>query len=95
MADAWNEILTAVDALRAAVVKAQAAATIPPPTSEPAAALQLLDPETTAQRLGVRKKWLYEHADDLPFTRRLSSRKLRFDEAGIIRWLDHRRGGRT
>lgn len=48
---------------------------------------RLLTPAVTAGRLGVKVRWLYRHAPDLPFTRRLSLRTLRFSEAGIARFL--------
>lgn len=48
---------------------------------------RLLIPAETAERLSVKRRWLYQHADRLPFTRRLSSRTLRFSEAGIARYL--------
>lgn len=44
-----------------------------------------------AKLLGTSPDWLYRHADDYPFTRRLSSRQLRFDLAGLQRYLRQRR----
>lgn len=52
---------------------------------------QLLDVETVAERLDVSERYVYDHADDWPFTRRLSSRKLRFSERGLYSWLQTRR----
>lgn len=51
----------------------------------------LLDAKEAAERLGVKPKWLYSHADRLPFTRRLGGRTLRFSEQGLIRWMESRR----
>lgn len=51
---------------------------------------QLLDAEAVAQRLDVTERYVYEHADEWPFTRRLSPRKLRFSERGLRRWLETR-----
>lgn len=47
---------------------------------------RLLTPEETAERLGVTPRWLYRHARQLPFTRRLSRKALRFSEAGLRRY---------
>ena len=48
---------------------------------------RMLDVNEAAQRLGVGVRWLYRHADELPFTRRLGTRTLRFSEEGVDRWL--------
>ena len=47
----------------------------------------LLAPEEAATILGVNSRWLYRHADKLPFTRRISRKNLRFSEAGLPRWI--------
>lgn len=52
---------------------------------------RLLTARETAPRLGVSVRWLYRHAATLPFARRLSDRALRFDEAGLLAWLERRR----
>lgn len=51
---------------------------------------QLLDVDDTAAVLGVTTRWLYDHADQLPFTRKLAPRTLRFSERGLYRWLGTR-----
>lgn len=51
----------------------------------------LLMPEEAASRLSVSVRWLYRHAGNLPFTRKLSRKVLRFDEAGLERWLKDQR----
>ena len=51
---------------------------------------RLLDPAQTAALMGVTVRWLYRHR--LPFARKLSPKTLRFDEAGLHRWLAHRHG---
>lgn len=58
----------------------------PPPIEE-----RLLTPREAASRLGVTRRWLYRHATELPFTRRLSRRSLRFSEAGLARFLAQKR----
>lgn len=52
---------------------------------------RLLDAQDVAELLDVAPRYVYDHADDWPFTRRLSPRKLRFSERGLYRWLETRR----
>jgi predicted DNA-binding transcriptional regulator AlpA len=51
----------------------------------------LLTPEQAAAIIGVDKAWLYRHSKQLPFARRLSRKKIRFNEAGLRRWLASRK----
>jgi predicted DNA-binding transcriptional regulator AlpA len=53
---------------------------------------RLLRPAEAAALLGVTTRWLHRHHRTLPFARKLSHRALRFDEAGLHRWLAHRHG---
>jgi predicted DNA-binding transcriptional regulator AlpA len=48
---------------------------------------RLLTPPEAAAMLGVTVPWLYRHAAQLPFARRLSRKALRFSEPGLRRWL--------
>lgn len=50
----------------------------------------LLTVNEAAGRLGVPRSWLYRHAKTLPFTRKLSHRKLRFDPGGLELWVSTR-----
>lgn len=52
---------------------------------------RLLDAEEAAALLGMAPRWLYRHADSLPFTRRLGRKALRFSEQGLHRWVERRR----
>lgn len=52
---------------------------------------RLLTPEEAAGRLSVTVRWLYRHAGQLPFTRKLSRKVLRFEAAGLERWLKEQR----
>ena len=52
---------------------------------------KLIDTKAAAKLLGTNVRWLYDRADDLPFTRRIGPRTLRFDEAVLRRWLETRR----
>ena len=60
--------------------------------TEPPAEDRLLTPAEAAARLGTTLRWLYRHANRLPFTRRLSRKVLRFSEVGLARWLAARKG---
>ena len=46
----------------------------------------LLTAEQAAKLLSVTPRWLYRHWKQLPFSRRLSRKTLRFSEAGIRKW---------
>jgi hypothetical protein len=46
-----------------------------------------LTPEEACQLLRVDKVWLIRHGSTLPFRRKLSHRVIRYDEAGLRRWL--------
>ena len=52
---------------------------------------RLLTVAEAAEVLAVDQRWMYRHADQLPFTRRLSPRALRFSERGLRRWMETRR----
>jgi hypothetical protein len=52
---------------------------------------KLLTADEAAPILGVAPRWLYRHAGQLPFTRRLSRKVLRFSEAGLRRYAATRR----
>jgi predicted DNA-binding transcriptional regulator AlpA len=53
----------------------------------------LLGIKEAAARLGVSSDWLYRHARQLPFTRRVGRRALRFDPEGLGRWVATQRRG--
>jgi len=52
----------------------------------------LLTTRQAAEFLAVRPDWLYQHAKNLPFTRRLSRKALRFSRRGLLAWREKRRG---
>lgn len=70
---------------------AAAPASTPLPVLPSASVTELLSPPEAARRLGVTVRWLYSHADGLPFVRRLSRRALRFDAVGLTRWVASQR----
>jgi predicted DNA-binding transcriptional regulator AlpA len=47
----------------------------------------LLTPDDVANLIGVNRRWLYRHASQLPFVRRISRKNLRFSEVGLRRWV--------
>jgi predicted DNA-binding transcriptional regulator AlpA len=80
--------LAAVSNALSARLLADAAAGCAP---RPAGLEHLLDVEEAAARLGMSTDWLYRHARQLPFTRRVGRRALKFDSASLDRWLAQRR----
>jgi hypothetical protein len=60
---------------------------IPPEVKEPAGD-RLLTVEEVAGRLEVAPQWVYRHAGEWDFTRRLGRRTLRFSEAGLRDYID-------
>lgn len=53
----------------------------------------LLDVQAAAERLGMSADWLYRHARQLPFTRRVGRRAVKFDPEGLARWVATQRRG--
>lgn len=51
---------------------------------------QLLTPEAAAAQFGVTRRWLLEHADEIPGVRRLSRKIVRFSERRLARFLEKR-----
>jgi predicted DNA-binding transcriptional regulator AlpA len=60
-----------------------AAAAVPEPD-------RLLTADDVARQTQLSVRWLYRHADTLPFTRRVG-RKVLFSSAGLAKWLASRR----
>ena len=52
---------------------------------------RLLTATEVAERLNVGRRFVYDHAEKWPFTKRLDEGTLRFSERGLDRWLEHRR----
>lgn len=49
---------------------------------------RLLTPETAAARFGVTRRWLLDHADEIPGVLRLSRKIVRFSERRLARFLN-------
>jgi predicted DNA-binding transcriptional regulator AlpA len=84
---------TVVASLRAALggespsLPAATPAVVPPACSE----ADLLTVLEAAVMLRVSRRWLYRHAKQLPFARKLSPKVLRFSRAGALKWLEKQR----
>ena len=52
----------------------------------------LLTPQDVALLLRVELRWVYRHASQWPFTRKLGRKCLRFDAVGFRKWIDSQRG---
>ncbi len=52
---------------------------------------KLLDAEEASKILSVSPDWLYRHGRQLPFTRKLAPRVLRFSAQGIQKYLATRK----
>ena len=48
---------------------------------------KLLTAQQVAETLSVAPRWVYEHADRLPFMRRIGSRSLRFSSRGLEKYM--------
>jgi hypothetical protein len=53
---------------------------------------RLLTPAEAAARFGVTKRWLLEHAGEIPGVKRLSRKIVRFSERRLARYLDQTPG---
>ena len=58
-----------------------------PPKNGTAAMGRFLTAKETAEILAVSPRWIYRHANTLPFTRRAGG-TLRFSEVGLRRWME-------
>ncbi len=52
---------------------------------------RLLDAEEASKILSVSEDWLYRHASQLPFTRKLGPKMLRFSYQGMQKYLATRK----
>ncbi len=53
---------------------------------------RLLTPAEAAARFGVTKRWLLDHAGEMPGVKRLSRKTIRFSERRLARYLDRTPG---
>ena len=79
--------LTALCAAVAARVTKIGALSADRAPARPGGGDRLLTAREASLRVGMSTRWLYVHADDLPFAVRTSHRAIRFSEQGIERWL--------
>jgi hypothetical protein len=59
--------------------------------SAPEAENKMLTVEEAAIRLRRSRRWIYRHAKQLPFVKRISARSLLISEHGLQKWLDRRK----
>ena len=52
---------------------------------------RLVDAEEAARLLSMSRDWLYRHAKQLPFTKKLHHRKVRFSYQGIQKYIAAKR----
>ncbi len=52
---------------------------------------RLLETEEAAKILCVAKSWMYSHARQLPFTRKIGAKAFRFSYKGIQKWIESRK----
>jgi predicted DNA-binding transcriptional regulator AlpA len=50
-----------------------------------------LDAKEAAEMLSMSEDWLYRHAKNLPFARKLGPKMLRFSYQGLIKWMATRK----
>jgi len=88
IATALTQLAALQSALAARLILARTAGE-PQQTAQPEE--ELLTAEQAAALLSVSVDWMYRHAPDLPFTKRLSRKALRFSKSGLMRWRAGRR----
>lgn len=89
--DELAELLAALEGLKARIWLRLLRSPVEPADEPPEPETdRLLTVEEMAELLGVTTRYVYDHADDWPFKRKLSPRKLRFSERGLYRWLERR-----
>jgi hypothetical protein len=84
----------AVLLLKSAVVQSALTAALAEEQSrgaEPASTDRMLDADQIAAALGQSRRWVFRHAEHLPFVRRISRKALVGSEMGLRRWRDSQR----
>jgi predicted DNA-binding transcriptional regulator AlpA len=86
--DEIPDVIGVLESVKTRLLSRLMASSIPHAQQEPSDTEdKLLKVEEAAKILSVKPKWIYEHADILPFTRRLSKRTIRCSEQSLQRWL--------
>jgi hypothetical protein len=67
--------------------RAQQPAVVSSPVT-PVPADRTLDANAIAAALGVKRRWVFDHIDDLPFVRRVSRKCLAASERDVRRWRE-------
>ena len=84
-------LLARVDHAQFGMQQLRAQARPAPGRGEDAPTKGLLTLADAARRLGVFRRWLREHAHELPGVRRLSPKVIRLDARSLDRWLARER----
>ena len=87
---AASELPALIGALEAAKAQAWGRLALPAPAPVRAAD-ENVSVEEAARRLGVSDRWIYKHADRLPFVRRIGRRVLCSARA-LAEWNERQRG---
>lgn len=83
-----EELPALVGALAQAQAVALARLTRPPaPVGEAPGPVRLLGLDEAERLTGMTRRWLLRHTRGLRFRRDLSRKAVRFEEAGLLRWL--------
>ena len=83
-----RDVITALMAQCAALQVALAARLAMAPSALTPAATQdrTLDANEIAKELGVKRRWVFRHVDQLPFVRRISRNSIVCSEADLRHW---------
>ena len=83
-------ITITTETIRGWLDEAQSEAELPDQPAVKSNEDHLLTVDEAAEVLAVERTWLYRHADELPFTRKLSAGTLRFSSNGLQEWVRSR-----
>jgi hypothetical protein len=74
-------------AILSRIAASELAETSKEPRVDESAAGKYLTPAEAAERLGVKVRWIYAHADEIPGTRHVSAKCLRISERGFEKYM--------
>lgn len=82
-----SELPGLVGQLAAAQAAALARLTTPEAPAQAEEPVRLLDVDEAARLANTSRRWLLRHTRGLRFRRDLSRKAVRFEEAGLLRWI--------
>ena len=80
-------ITITIEAIRGLLAEANDEPSVPDKPTVGSHEDHLLTVDEVAGILAVERTWVYRHADELPFARKLTAGTLRFSSNGLQRWL--------